>query len=264
MFIETGNYKSILMTGFQRAGKSFISSVFVADKECLILRRVFSTPGLNFTQCVVKIIVSPEITESYVQFNTESNRQLCSIFEEERLDSLVYKFNRVLKQKRESGEGIVSSEYIKIFVPPSQLAREIIHASNLSYLVIVDTPEDTMLVQMEEINLVMFVFGSRATDINRADSKETIAGLMPLSKDILFLYNGKKLCDNENEYEDMQRDACSAVQCFEEEFTPLIKSSIIPILGVPNMHDRKIIEVEEIFRQRLMEIVKVYFKFQNI
>lgn len=274
--IEAGEHKSIALVGLPRTGKSYSSSVFVAENECFILRRTFSGAGDDFTQCAVKIIVSSKITEPYAQFNTDKEevRQYSRI-DEDSLMSFVDEINAYLKQKRESGEEIAPSEYIEIFVPPSQLAVEIMSESNLSYLIITDTPgvsESYELVQIAEAHLVMLVLTDSGGVTARAGFKKIVEGIAPLvaTGDACFLYNLKKPCDDEKEYEDMQQDAVIAMQSFEVEFAPLRKSIIDTsinilhpsksVLGVPGMKDRKINFAEKIFRQRLAEVITRSFK----
>lgn len=274
--IEAGEHRSIALVGLPRTGKSYSSSVFVAENECFILRRTFSGAGDDFTQCAVKIIVSPKITEPYAQFNTdkEEERQYSRI-DENSLLSFVAEINEYLKRKREAKEEITPSEYIEIFVPPSQLATEIMQESKLSYLIVTDTPgvsESYELVQIAESHLVMLVLTDSGGETARAGFKKIVSGIAPLvaTGDACFLYNLKKPCDDESEYEDMQQDAVSAMQSFEAEFAPLRKSIIDTsinilhpsksVLGIPGMKDRKINFAEKVFRQRLAKVIIRSFK----
>jgi len=278
--IEAGEHRSIALVGLPRTGKSYISCVFVADNECFVLRRTFSGAGDDFTQCAVKIIVSPKITEPYAQFNTdkEEERQYSRI-NEDSLMSFVAEINEYLKRKREAGEEISPSEYIEIFVPPSQLAMEIMRENNLSYLIITDTPgvsESYELVQIAEAHLVMLVLTDSGSEAARAGFKKIVQGIAPLvaTGDACFLYNLKKACDDENEYEEMQQDAVRAMQRFEMEFAPLRKSIIDTsmnilhpsrsVIGVPSMKDRKINFAEKVFRQKLKEIISRSFKGEGL
>lgn len=274
--IEAGEHKSIALVGLPKTGKSYSSSIFVAENECFILRRTFSRSGDDFTQCAVKIIVSSKITEPYAQFNSDKEevRQYSRI-DEDSLMNFVAEVNSYLKYKRESGEEITPSEYIEMFMPPSQLAMDIMSESNLSYLIITDTPgvsESYELVQIAEAHLVMLVLTDSGGETARAGFKKIVEGIAPLvaTGDACFLYNLKKPCDDENEYDDMQQDAEIAMQNFELEFAPLRKSIINTsmnilhpsksVLGVPGMKDRKINFAEKIYRQKLAEVISRSFK----
>lgn len=278
--IEAGDHKSIAFVGLPRTGKSYSSSVFVAEHECFILRRAFSGAGDDFTQCAVKIIVSSKIMESYAQFNTdkEEERQYSRI-EEKSLINFVTETNTYLKLKRESGEEISPAEYIEIFVQPSQLAAEIMNENKLSYLIITDTPgvsDSYELVQIAEAHLVMLVLADSGGETARAGFKKIVESIAPLvaAGDACFLYNLKKPCDDEEEYANMQRDAETAMQSFEAEFAPLRKSVIDTsmnilhpsksVLGIPGMKDRRINFAEETFRQRLKEVINRSFKGEGL
>ncbi len=278
--IEAGDHKSIAIVGLPRTGKSYSSSVFVAEHECFVLRRAFSGAGDDFTQCAVKIIVSSKILEPYAQFNTdnEEERQYSRI-DEKSLINFVNETNAYLKQKRESGEEISPSEYIEIFVQPSQLAAEIINENKLSYLIVTDTPgvsDSYELVQIAEAHLVMLVLTDSGGETARAGFKKIVEGIAPLvaAGDACFLYNLKKPCDDEEEYADMQREAETAMQSFEAEFAPLRKSVIDTsmnilhpsksVLGIPGMKDRRINFAEEAFRKRLKEVINRSFKGEGL
>jgi len=278
--IEAGDHKSIAFVGLPRTGKSYSSSVFVAEHECFILRRAFSGAGDDFTQCAVKIIVSSKILEPYAQFNTdkEEERQYSRI-DEKSLINFVIETNTYLKKKRESGEEISPAEYIEIFVQPSQLAVEIMSENKLSYLIITDTPgvsDSYELVQIAEAHLVMLVLADSGGETARAGFKKIVESIAPLvaAGDACFLYNLKKPCDDEEEYANMQQDAETAMQSFEAEFAPLRKSVIDTsmnilhpsksVLGIPGMKDKKINSAEEIFRQRLKEVINRSFKGEGL
>lgn len=278
--IEAGEHKSIALVGLPRTGKSYASSVFVAESECFILRRTFSGAGDDFTQCAVKIIVSPKITEPYAQFNTEEDveRQYSRI-DEDSLTKFVAEINVYLKGKREKGKEITPSEYIEIFVPPSQLALEIMSKNSLSYLIITDTPgvsESYELVQIAEAHLVMLVLTDSGGETARAGFKKIVEGIAPLvaTGDACFLYNLKMPCESNEDYEDMQQDAIVAMQSFEAEFSPLRKSIINTsmnilhpsksVLGIPGMNYRKINFAEKIFRKRLEEVITRSFKGEGL
>lgn len=278
--IEAGDHKSIAFVGLPRTGKSYSSSVFVTEPECFILRRAFSGAGDDFTQCAVKIIVSSKIAESYAQFNTdkEEERQYSRI-EEGSLINFVTEVNAYLKQKRESGQDISPSEYIEIFVKPSQLAIEIMDENKLSYLIITDTPgvsDSYELVQIAEAHLVMLVLADSGGETARAGFKKIVERIAPLvaAGDACFLYNLKKPCDDEEEYGDMQQDAETAMQSFEAEFAPLRKSIINTsmnilhpsksVLGIPGMKDRRINFAEENFRKRLKDVINCSFKGEGL
>ncbi|MFD2370600.1 helix-turn-helix transcriptional regulator [Brevibacillus sp. GCM10020057] len=278
--IEAGDHKSIAIVGLPRTGKSYTSSVFVAEHECFVLRRAFSGAGDDFTQCAVKIIVSPKILEPYAQFNTDNEEERkYSRIDEKRLINFVAETNDYLKQKRESGKEISPSEYIEIFVQPSQLASEIMNENKLSYLIITDTPGVSAsyeLVQIAEAHLVMLVLSDSGGDTARTGFKKIVEGIAPLvaAGDACFLYNLKKPCDDEEEYADMQREAEKAMQSFEADFAPLRKSVIDTsmnilhpsksVLGIPGMKDRRINFAEETFRQELKEVINRSFKGEGL
>lgn len=278
--IEVGTHKSIAFVGLPKTGKSNTTSIFVAEPECFILRRIFSRAGDDFTQCAVKLIISSKILESYAQFNTdkEEERQY-SRLDENNLINFVSEVNSYLKQKRENGEEIAPTEYIEIFVQPSQLALEIMNENNLSYIMITDTPgvsNSYELVHIAEAHLVMLVLTDSGGETARAGFKKIVEGIAPLvaTGDACFLYNTKKPCDDKEEYEDMQRNAETAMQSFEAEFVPLRKSIIDSsmnilhpsksVLGIPGMKDKSINFAEAEFREKVKEIINRSFKGEGL
>ena len=274
--IDAGEHKSIAIVGMPRTGKSYTSSVFAAEHECFILRRTFSSAGDDFTQCAVKVIVSPKVTEPYAHFNSDSEEERqYSRIEETSLISFVTEINTYIKQKRLAGKEITPSEYIEIFVPPSNIASDIISENKLSYLIITDTPgvsANYELVHIAEAHLVMLVLTDSGSETARLALKKIVEGIAPLvaAGDACFLYNLKKPCDDDSEYTDMQHDAERAMQSFEDEFAPLRKSIIDTsmnilypsksVLGIPGMKDRKISFAEAIFRRKLKEVISSSFK----
>ncbi|MGG1639098.1 hypothetical protein [Paenibacillus sp. NRS-1760] len=278
--IEVGSHKSIAVAGLPKTGKSYFTSVFVAQHAGFILRRVFSKGGEDFTECAVKLIVSSKVLEPYAQFNTEKeDERQYSRLDENSLENFATEINSYLKQKRRSGEAIAPTEYIEIFVQPSQLAAEIMNENNLSYMVITDTPgvsNSYELVHIAEAHLVMLVLTDSGGETARAGFKKIVEGIAPLvaTGDACFLYNTKKPCDDDEEYEDMQRNAEKAMQSFEAEFAPLRKSIIDnsmnilhpskSVIGIPGMKDKKINFAEEVFRKRLKEIINRSFTGEGV
>lgn len=278
--VEIGKYKSIAVVGLPRTGKSYTTSAFAADNECFILRRTFSGAGDDFTQCAVKLVISPNIQDGYVSFNTdnEEERQYAR-FGEESLFKFVTDVNEYLKAKRISGQELSPSEYIEIFVPPSQMAQQILDETGLAYLVVTDTPgvsESYELVQIAEAHLVMLVLADSGGDTARSGFEKIVPKIAPLvaSGDACFLYNLKKQCDDEEEYALMQMDAETAMRIFENDFAAL-KSSIVEtsmtllnpskyVLGIPTLKDRKINTSEKIFREKFKSIIIRAFKGESI
>ncbi|MDR1605167.1 MAG: hypothetical protein LBS10_10365 [Gracilibacteraceae bacterium] len=271
------NHKSVAIAGLPRTGKSFISSLFARDEECFALRRAFSEPGDDFTQCAVKIIVSENIPEACAQFNTDQEEyRRYSPLKKEPLEEFMVEVNAYLKEKRTSGQEISPVEYIEIFVHPGPLSAEIMRENRLAWLLVTDTPgvsESYALTPIAEADLVMLVLADSGGDAARKGFKQIVTGIAPLvaTGDACFLYNLKKLCDNETEYEAMQRDAEKAMQSFEAEFAPLRQSLVDTslnvlrpsksVLGVPGMKDNGIINyAEDTFRRRLKEVITRSFR----
>jgi len=248
--------------------------MFIEEKECFVFRRVFSKAGENFTQCMVKMVLSPEIAEPYARFNTNNEEeQRYSIIAENNLSNFVNEVNDYLKKKREE-EKFMSSEYIEIFATPSRLALEIMAKNDLSYLTIIDSPgvsREYEKVQIEYAHLIMFVLTDN--DIKTAHSGfkkiiEEIAYLTPTS-DACFLYNLKTVCDDKDEYNEMQTTAKIAMESFEKEFEPL-RNTIIGTslnimypsrlsLGIPGMKSNRINTAEKLFRQDLVNVINNSF-----
>lgn len=275
--ITSGNYKAIAIVGLPRTGKSYISSVFTADNECFILRRTFSRAGNDFTQCAVKLIVSTKISVPFAQFHCEKEEERrYSKIEEENLTNFVNEINDYIKKERK--EGITPAEYIELYLPPSSMAKEIMDKSNLSYLVITDTPgvsDDYKLMQISEAHLVLLVLTDSGDATAKKGFKEIVEKIAPLvaTGDACFLYNLKKPCDDEDEYKDVKTEAAKAMQCFEDSFASLRKSIITTsmnilhpsktVLGVPGFKDKKINCAEEFFRNDFQKTIKNSFEIKE-
>lgn len=278
--VGLGRYKSIAVVGLPKTGKSYTTSIFAADLECFILRRTFSRAGRDFTQCAVKLVVSTNIFEGYVQFHTDNEEiRQYSKFTEENLSKFTKDVNEYLENKRRKGEEISPQEYIEIFIPPSQMAIDIMKENNLSYLVITDTPgvsQTYELVHIAEANLVILVLADSGGDTAQKGFEKIVSKIAPLvaSGDACFLYNLKKPCDDDEEYTDMQHDAFKAMELFENEFFSLKKSIVETsmtllnpskyVLGIPAFKDKKLNTAENLFRKQFKNIISKSFNGDSL
>ena len=276
-----GKYKSIAFCGRPKVGKSFLTSLFFDAPYAY--RAGCSKYGDDFTQCAVQHYVSEDIKEEFAIFHNKRKDDhtadvdgmdgiQCPILDD-RFPIFMEDVSNYLKSKRESGEPIDNEVYIEIYMRPSHMAREIMKRCNVKTLIITDTPgvsNNYSLVPIEKANLVVLVAG----DSNRTEAKrsyeELVKGLAPLiaSSRMCFMYRIGSGCDDEEEYQDIQKDAKAAMTVFSDDFSQLRKSIIESsmevlhpaktVIGIPPMKPKKKSAAENLFVEHLIEKISEF------
>lgn len=276
---EMEKYKSIAVVGRHSVVKSCVVSMFVADDECFLLRRVFSQVGNNSTLNNMRIVVSSNINETYAKFHTHNKEEfIYSMLDEKNLNAFIIEVNCYIEEKHKRSKDILCEEYIEIFVPPSELALSIITSAKLAYIIIhntLDIVEDYSKESIVESDLVILILGG-AEDTVREDFKKFIEETRPLvaAGDICFIYDMETPCDENDEFIDMQKNAEYAMQIYEKDFKPLSTSiidSLIDIfkpsnyvIGAPSMKKHQINKAEKWFRERLKNTVIKSFNGEGL
>ncbi len=282
-----GAYKTIAFCGRPRVGKSFLVSLFF--DEPFAYRAGCSQHGDDFTQCAVQHYVSAEIKEPCAIFHNKRKDDhgadvdgmdgiQCPV-RDEKFPQFMREITDYLKSKREAGEEISSDVYIEVYMCPSSMAREIMAKCNVKTLIITDTPgvsSNYSLVPIEKADLVVLV----AADSNRTEAKESygelVEKLAPLiaSSKMCFMYRISNPCDDEEEYQEIQDEAKSAMRSFEDYFsnlrTSIIESSMEvlqpakTVIGIPPMKAKKKSEAENLFVKHITEKIEELLTKENI
>lgn len=271
-----GNYKTIAICGRPRVGKSYLISLF--SEDVYTYRNACSKHGDDFTQCAVQNIIREEINEPHAVFHSrkqktqhDENEKEC---EKDGMDGLeapldAESFSRFmnevtdyLKYKRNQEESIDDTAYIEIFMRPSVMAKEIMKEYHIETLIITDTPgvsENYDLVPIEKADLVLLVAGDSNQMEAQKSYQELVKGLAPLiaSSHVCFLYRVTSPCDDDDEYDELQKIAHEAMESFSRFFIDwkgrIIESSMEvlqpakTVLGIPSMKPKKLCIAETLF-----------------
>ncbi len=282
-----GAYKTIAFCGRPRVGKSFLVSLFF--DEPFAYRAGCSQHGDDFTQCAVQHYVSSEIKEPCAIFHNKRKDDhgadvdgmdgiQCPV-RDEKFPQFMREITDYLKSKREAGEEISSDVYIEVYMCPSPMARAIMAKCNVKTLIIMDTPgvsNNYSLVPIEKADLVVLV----AADSNRTEAKESyselvekLAPLIATSK-MCFMYRISNPCDDEEEYQEIQDEAKSAMRSFEDYFsnlrTSIIESSMEvlqpakTVIGIPPMKAKKKSDAENLFVKHITEKIEELLTKESI
>jgi len=280
----SGNYKIIAVCGRPKVGKSFITSMFVADT--MGFRNACSRAGADFTECKVQTNIKNGINQEYAVFHAPDDELMDgrqSPLTEEKFTIFINEVTAYLKEKREEGEheGGEYKEryYIEVFTQPSDFSKRIMLQNNLDYLIFIDTPgvsENYGAVTLEKADLVLFILNDNGEQ-EAAKSFSTIVNQMaPLvaSSKACFLYRMASGCDDQEEYDDLQQNATEAMKIFEDCFSDLrgniISSSLDvlqpakSVLCIPAMKQRKTSLAEKLFLTAFETKINQCFQQDNL
>lgn len=267
----TEKTKVIAICGRPRVGKSFLVSLFAEDSY--LYRSGCSKGGSDFTRCKVENIIcegedNPRAEFHYIgEDDKDTTEKMCQLTQEE-FPQFMKEINEYIKEKRKEEKdvrnenSIVNNTYLKIYMRPSGMAKEIMERCNLKTLIVTDTPgvaENYKLVPIATADLVMIVLG----DANESEAKESyevlVKELAPLvaTGNVCFLYRMCRACESQEEYEECQKAAQEATSSFSQSFTDW-KTSIVQssldvlcpeenVLAIPAMKPDKSCKAEEIF-----------------
>lgn len=281
--------KTIAFCGRPRVGKSWIISLFAENS--ILYRSGCSKGGSDFTQCSVQNIFRNDIMEEHVVFHISPNNVGSRIlddekmdgrecpFEEGKLEIFMEEINLYLREKIQKNEISNNEAYLEFYLRPSSLAKNIMKENGLNTLKIIDTPgvsNNYKLVQVDNADLVFIVL----SDSNETEAinsfTDLVKGIAPLvaSNKGGFLYRLNEACDDEEEYEELQKQANQAMSCFTECFSDL-KGSIIEssmdvlqpeksVIGIPSMKTKKISVSENIFTKKFEEKINSLLRKSDV
>lgn len=258
----SGRYKIIAVSGRPKVGKSFITSMFVADT--MGFRNACSRAGADFTECKVQTNIKNGIDQEYAVFHAPGDELMDgrqSPLDEEKFTNFINEVTAYLKEKRKE-KSFEKEFYIEVFTQPSDFSKRIMSENKLDYLIFIDTPgvsENYGIVTVEKADLVLFVLNDNGEQ-EAVKSFSTIVNKMaPLvaSSKACFLYRMASGCDDQEEYDDLQHKAMEAMKVFEDCFSAF-RGSIISssmdvlqpaksVLCIPAMKQRKASEAERLF-----------------
>lgn len=290
---EWGQSKTIAYVGRPRVGKSFCISEFL--QNAIEYRKVASKPGDDCTQCPVIHYIKDGIQEEFAVFHNKRKDSkaadpdgmdgIQTPITEEKFSMFMSDVSHYLKEKKQSNMSDETADgceaYIEIFMRPSEMAKEIMIRTNVSALVVIDTPgvaEEYGMVPIEKADLVVLV----AADSNRGEAQKSYEEIVSKMKPLLstsrfcFLYRTDSSVDDLEEYNECQEFAKEAMKAFEANFSGLKKSNIIiesemevlqpakTVIGIPNMGRQKIKPAEKFFIKDIIDKFSGYLQEELI
>lgn len=271
-----GKSLNIAVTGKPRVGKSLTISLF--SEQTYVYRDACSKSGDDFTQCAVQNVIREDINEPFAVFHLKKSEKTKTQddgmdgweapLKEERFSHFMQEITDYLKEKKNNGEDLQDEAYVEIFMRPSKLARAIMAENNLETLIITDTPgvsENYKLTPIEKANLIIIVLGDSGKIEAQKSYSELVQGLAPLvaTSNVCFLYNIRTQCDDQEEFDDMQKEAQRAMESFSDCFMDLqgkiIDSSIDvlqpekSVIGIPSLKTKKNSDAEMMLSKTLQE-----------
>lgn len=276
MITAWGSYKAIAICGRPRVGKSFLVSLY--SEEPFVYRAACSKQGDDFTQCAVQHIIREDINEPHAIFHNRRKDDKSEDVEgmdgfecpldPEKFPKYMDEIAGFLKDKRNNGENIEDIAYLEIFMRPSPMAREIMKKCNVKTLIITDTPgvsENYSLVPIEKADLVTLVIADSNQIEAQKSYQELVRGLAPLvaSSKVCFLYRTSTMCEDEEDYLELQKEAKLAMASFSNYFSDwkgsIIESSMdilqptTSVIGIPVMSKKSLCVAESMFVEGLKE-----------
>lgn len=277
--VMSGSYKIIAVCGRPKVGKSFITSMFVADT--MGFRNACSRAGADFTECKVQTNIKNGIDQEYAVFHAPGDELMDgrqSPLSEEKFTIFINEVTAYLKEMRKldpSKKGFL----IEIFTQPSEFSKKIMAKNKLDYLIFIDTPgvsENYGAVTLEKADLVLFVLNDNGEQEATRSFSTIVNGMAPLvaSSKACFLYRMASGCDDQEEYDDLQQKATDAMGIFEECFSDL-RSNIISssldvlqpaksVLCIPAMKQRKTSIAEQLFLSAFELKINQCFQQDNL
>lgn len=237
--VNNSDYKSIMFCGRQKVGKSFLVSMFFENPH--VYRMATSLPEKKIN-CPIKCVVSNEITSEVALF--------CSKDSEDIIKSPI-DAEKILLFIEDIYKNMNSQCYIELHLRPSLMANNLMNKCNLKTLVITDMYKyGNELVTLTDSDIAIVV-----TDDSNGVKLDELEGLIDklkpyvLCNKLLFMHRMGSVCDNVNEYNNIQNNAKIRLSNFNKFNTEVI--------GIPAMNPNRICFAETWLSDNLVKKLEI-------